>query len=58
MTSSDARLTTGSTPEQVAPDDRHQSRIALLRYHGQGGEVAVGWIDDAGQGRGSVCGGA
>jgi len=37
------------TAEQVAPGDRHQSRIALLRYHGQGGEVAVGWIDDAGQ---------
>ena len=22
-------------------------RVALMRYHGQGGEVAVGWVDDA-----------
>jgi N-methylhydantoinase A len=33
--------------EKVAPGDRNQARIALMRYHGQGGEVAVGWIDDA-----------
>jgi N-methylhydantoinase A len=31
--------------ERVAPADRHQSRIALMRYHGQGGELAVGWVD-------------
>ena len=37
------------TVEQVAASDRQQSRVALLRYHGQGGEVAVGWVDDAGQ---------
>jgi len=37
------------TAEQVAAGDRQQSRVALLRYHGQGGEVAVGWVDDAGQ---------
>jgi N-methylhydantoinase A len=33
--------------EKVAPADRRQTRIALMRYHGQGGEVAVGWVDDA-----------
>jgi N-methylhydantoinase A len=22
-------------------------RVALMRYHGQGGEVPVGWVDDA-----------
>jgi N-methylhydantoinase A len=31
--------------EKVAPADRHLSRAALLRYHGQGGEVAVEWTD-------------
>jgi N-methylhydantoinase A len=35
--------------EQVAPGDRQQRPVALLRYHGQGGEVAVGWVDDAGR---------
>jgi N-methylhydantoinase A len=29
--------------EGVAPDDRRASRVALLRYHGQGGEIAIGW---------------
>ena len=33
--------------EKVAPADRKQTRVALMRYHGQGGEVAVGWVDDA-----------
>jgi len=33
--------------EKVAPADRKQTRIALMRYHGQGGEVSVGWVDDA-----------
>ena len=33
--------------EKVAPADRKQVRIALMRYHGQGGEVAVGWVDEA-----------
>jgi N-methylhydantoinase A len=33
--------------EKVATADRKQVRIALMRYHGQGGEVAVGWVDDA-----------
>jgi N-methylhydantoinase A len=33
--------------EKVAPADRKQVRMALMRYHGQGGEVAVGWVDDA-----------
>ena len=32
--------------ENVAEADRNQVRIALMRYHGQGGEVAVGWVDD------------
>jgi len=31
--------------ENVTPGDRQRSRIALLRYHGQGGELAVGWAD-------------
>ena len=29
--------------EQVAPADRSQSRLALMRYHGQGSELAVPW---------------
>jgi N-methylhydantoinase A len=33
--------------EKVAPADRTQTRVALMRYHGQGGEVSVGWVDDA-----------
>ena len=33
--------------ENVAPADRTQARVALMRYHGQGGEVSVGWVDDA-----------
>src|SRR5262245_8351099 len=33
--------------EKVAPSDRSQSRVALMRYHGQGGEVPVGWVGDA-----------
>jgi N-methylhydantoinase A len=32
--------------EKVAPADRQQAHVALMRYHGQGGEVAVAWIDD------------
>jgi N-methylhydantoinase A len=32
--------------EQVAPADRGQRRVAMMRYHGQGGEVAVDWVDD------------
>jgi N-methylhydantoinase A len=31
--------------EKVTPDDRQQARVAMLRYHGQGGEVAVSWHD-------------
>ena len=31
--------------EKVAPADRLQSKVAMLRYHGQGGEVAVPWVD-------------
>ncbi|HTR87017.1 MAG TPA: hydantoinase/oxoprolinase family protein [Reyranella sp.] len=32
--------------EKVAAENRHQIRVALMRYHGQGGEVPVPWIDD------------
>ena len=33
--------------EGVASEDRRTSRIAMLRYHGQGGELTVPWGDDA-----------
>ncbi|MBV9566560.1 MAG: hydantoinase/oxoprolinase family protein, partial [Hyphomicrobiales bacterium] len=33
--------------EGVAPADRRERRVALLRYHGQGGELAVRWAGDA-----------
>ncbi len=33
--------------EGVAPVDRRSSRIAMLRYHGQGGELTVPWGGDA-----------
>jgi N-methylhydantoinase A len=33
------------TAEKVATEDRQQSKVAMLRYHGQGGEVAVPWAD-------------
>src|SRR5260221_6058960 len=33
--------------QKVTPPDRKQGRIALMRYHGQGGEESVGWVDDA-----------
>jgi N-methylhydantoinase A len=32
--------------EKVPVGDRRKTRIALMRYHGQGGEVAVAWVDD------------
>ncbi|MCX7362212.1 MAG: hydantoinase/oxoprolinase family protein [Alphaproteobacteria bacterium] len=32
--------------ERVADADRGQSRVAMLRYRGQGGEVTVAWTDD------------
>jgi N-methylhydantoinase A len=31
--------------EKVAAADRRQSKVAMLRYHGQGGEVSVPWHD-------------
>jgi N-methylhydantoinase A len=31
--------------ENVAPANRGCSRVALMRYHGQGGELAVAWAD-------------
>ncbi len=34
--------------EKVAAGDRGFRRVALMRYQGQGGEVPVTWIDDAG----------
>ena len=33
------------TAEKVAPSDRQENKVALLRYKGQGGEVAVSWTD-------------
>src|SRR4029077_14358534 len=33
--------------EAVAPADRREHRVALLRYHGQGGELAMRWAGDA-----------
>jgi N-methylhydantoinase A len=33
--------------EEVAPPDRQQARVALMRYHGQGGEIAVPWTGSA-----------
>ena len=33
--------------EAVSRADRREHRIALLRYHGQGGELAVRWAGDA-----------
>jgi N-methylhydantoinase A len=33
------------TSEKVAADRRGQSKVAMLRYHGQGGEVSVPWHD-------------
>jgi N-methylhydantoinase A len=35
--------------EGVAVADRQLLRVALLRYHGQGGEVDVPWTDDVSQ---------
>jgi N-methylhydantoinase A len=35
------------TAEQVAPAHRQQARVATLRYHGQGSELTINWIDDA-----------
>lgn len=32
--------------EGVAVADRQRVRVALMRYHGQGGEVDVSWTDD------------
>ncbi|SEC83608.1 N-methylhydantoinase A [Rhizobiales bacterium GAS191] len=33
--------------EDVAAPDRRQARVAMLRYHGQGGELTVPWAADA-----------
>ncbi len=33
------------TAEKVAAGDRRENKVAMLRYHGQGGEVAVPWVD-------------
>jgi N-methylhydantoinase A len=32
--------------EAVAPNAQGLSRVALMRYHGQGGEISVGWSGD------------
>jgi N-methylhydantoinase A len=34
------------TAEGVASQDRATRRVALMRYHGQGGEIAVAWATD------------
>src|SRR5262249_51143279 len=34
------------TAEGVAPADRQTKRVALMRYHGQGGELVVDWTGD------------
>ncbi len=31
--------------EGVADEKRRMQRVALLRYHGQGGEIAIRWVD-------------
>ena len=33
--------------EQVAPSDRSCTEVALMRYEGQGGELAITWTGDA-----------
>src|SRR5689334_20429371 len=33
------------TAEKVTAEDRRENKVAMLRYHGQGGEVAVPWVD-------------
>jgi N-methylhydantoinase A len=33
--------------EEVQPDDRQTTRVALMRYAGQGGEIAVPWTGTA-----------
>jgi N-methylhydantoinase A len=33
--------------EGVAPADRETKRVALMRYHGQGGELAIDWTGEA-----------
>src|SRR5882757_210598 len=33
--------------EGVAPADRQAKRVALMRYHGQGGELAIDWTGEA-----------
>jgi N-methylhydantoinase A len=40
-----ARADAWLASEDVAPTDRTQSRVALMRYRGQGGEIAVDWGD-------------
>jgi N-methylhydantoinase A len=40
-----ARADAWLAEEGVAPSDRAQTRMALMRYRGQGSEIAVGWGD-------------
>ena len=42
-----SRPTTGSPRRRSRRPTASRRRVALMRYHGQGGEVAVGWADDA-----------
>ncbi len=39
--------TTGSPRRRWRRPTASEVRVALMRYHGQGGEVPVGWVDDA-----------
>ncbi|MBV9432351.1 MAG: hydantoinase/oxoprolinase family protein [Hyphomicrobiales bacterium] len=43
----DAEAKSWFEEEGVVAADRRELRVALLRYHGQGGELAVGWAGDA-----------
>jgi N-methylhydantoinase A len=36
------------TAEEVAADAQALTRVALMRYHGQGGEIAVAWTGEPG----------
>ena len=44
----EARTEAWFEAEGVAPADRVRNRVALMRYHGQGGELPVSWTAEAG----------
>jgi N-methylhydantoinase A len=43
----EARAAAWFEAEGVVPADRSTAPVALMRYHGQGGEIAVPWTGDA-----------